>query len=90
LRRRSEAVLFEKGKVIGNLSGTGGEEIGKVHGAERAGCGGMEEADLRQAIEARTNPQLSIGGRTVECRLELSTRQQEILLAGGLLNLGKS
>ena len=50
LRRRSEAVLFEKGKVIGNLSGTGGEEIGKVHGAERASCGGMEEADLRQAI----------------------------------------
>jgi len=50
----------------------------------------VKAADLRQAIEARTNPQLSIGGRTVECRLELSTRQQEILLAGGLLNLGKS
>lgn len=42
---------------------------------------------LRQSIQAGTNPRLSIGGRTIECRLELSPRQREILLAGGLLNL---
>jgi hypothetical protein len=47
-------------------------------------------AGLRQAIQTGTNPQLNIGGRTVECRLELSARQRNILLAGGLLNLGKS
>jgi aconitate hydratase len=42
---------------------------------------------LRQAIETGKDPQLNIGGRTIECRLEVSSRQRKILLAGGLLNL---
>ena len=50
----------------------------------------IEALDIRQAIDTGTNPRLTIGGKTVECRLELSSRQRSILLAGGLLNLGKS
>jgi aconitate hydratase len=49
----------------------------------------VEAAGLRKALQTGTNPLLIIGGRTVECRLELSARQRDILLAGGLLNLGK-
>ncbi len=47
----------------------------------------IEAADIRRAIEEGGNPRLSIGGRDVECRLDLSPRQRRILLAGGLLNL---
>ncbi len=47
----------------------------------------IDASDLRKAIEAGRNPLLAIGGRIVECRLELSPRQRLILLAGGLLNL---
>jgi aconitate hydratase len=49
----------------------------------------VQAAGLSQAIQVGTNPQLTIGGKVIECRLELSSRQRNILLAGGLLNLGK-
>ena len=49
----------------------------------------VQSTGLRESIGSGTNLLLDIGGKTIECRLELSSRQRSILLAGGLLNLGK-
>ena len=46
----------------------------------------IEAPGLREAVSAGNTVRVKIGGKSVECTMNLSRRQRGILLAGGLLN----
>ncbi len=49
-------------------------------------AGAKVEGDLRSALEKGDPLTLEVGGKSIVCKYDLSQRQREILLAGGLLN----